>query len=98
MCCRIVTAGHVHFDVAETALRQMGLEGGKRVGRFHVGHQSHVDLRDGAMRQDRFATGAGITADQALQCLLSAAIRSRSFACSHGRSLIQCCTVNCFFA
>ena len=23
---------------------------------------------------------------------------SRSFACSHGRSLIQCWTVNCFFA
>ena len=71
---RIVPAGHVHFDVAEAALRQMGLQRGKRVRRFHVGHESHVDFRDGAMRQNRFAAGAGVAADRVLRCLLSAAI------------------------
>ena len=36
----------------------------QRVGRFHVWHKAHVDLRDRAMRQNCFAAGSGIAADQ----------------------------------
>ena len=36
----------------------------ERIGSFHVGHEAHIDLGDSAMRQDRFAAGAGVTADQ----------------------------------
>ena len=61
---RIVTAGHIHFDVAETALRQMRLQRSESVGGFHVGHETHVDLRNSAMRQDCFATRACVAADE----------------------------------
>src|SRR5439155_1007461 len=61
---RVVAAGHVHFDIAEAALRQMRLQRRERVGRFHVWHKAHVDLRDRAMRQNCFAAGSGIAADQ----------------------------------
>src|SRR4029453_3888434 len=51
-------------DVAEAALRQVGLQRGKRVRRFHIGHETHVDLGDSAMRQNRFAAWTGVAADE----------------------------------
>jgi hypothetical protein len=42
----------------------MGLQRGKRVCRFHIGHESHIDFRDGAMRQNRFSAGARIAAHE----------------------------------
>ena len=44
----------------------MGLQRGKRVCRFHIGHKTHVDFRDGAMRQNRFPAGAGVATDESL--------------------------------
>src|SRR5439155_11537575 len=66
-CARgIVTARHVHFDVAEPALGQMRFQRRERVGGFHVWHEPHVDLRYRAMRQNGFAARTCVTANQTL--------------------------------
>ena len=60
----IVPAGHVYFDIAKAALRQMRLQRRERVRRFHIGNESHVDFRDGSMWQNRFAARASVATDQ----------------------------------
>src|SRR5690242_6549153 len=46
----IVSAAHVHLDVAKAVLREVLLQQLERTERRHVGYEAHVDLRDGAMR------------------------------------------------
>src|SRR5262249_18624745 len=40
----------------------MRLQRGKRVRRFHIGHETHIDFGDSTVWQNRFAAGAGVTA------------------------------------
>ena len=44
---------------------------------LHVRYETHVDFRHGAMRQNRFAPGAGVTADQAFN--VHRGLRFKSF-------------------
>src|SRR5689334_957923 len=61
----IITAGHVHFDVAKAVLRQMGFERSQRVRGGHVRHQPHIYLGNSAMRENGLSAGAGVAAHQA---------------------------------
>src|SRR4029077_18519903 len=61
----VVSARHVHLDVAETMLGQMSLERGESFGGFHVGNEPHIDFGDSAVGKNGFAPGSGIAADQA---------------------------------
>ena len=62
---RVVASGHVHFDVAEAAFREVSLQGGESFVSFHVRHQAQIQFGDGAVRKNRFAARAGVAADQA---------------------------------
>ena len=42
----------------------MGLQCREGVRRFHVGNETHIDLCNSAMRQDRFSARACVTADE----------------------------------
>src|SRR5204862_5796436 len=61
----VVAAARIHFDVAETALREMRLEAGDRPVVGHVGYEPKIELRDGTMRHDGLAARAGISSDEA---------------------------------
>src|SRR5262249_60930842 len=62
----IVAAGHVDFDVAETAFCQVSLQ---RFGGFfglHVRDKTKIHFCDGAPGENRFSTLAGVAGDQTL--------------------------------
>ena len=93
----IVAAAHVDFDVAEAVLREMVLEQLQRAGGRHVGHEAHVDLGDGAMRQNGLAAGAGVSSDQAFDVDGGLAIRAAPARPASLSSWTQCSTPSCFF-
>src|SRR5947209_1010930 len=75
----------------------MSLQRGERVRRFHIGYESHVDLRDGAMRQNRFAAGARITAHESFY--VYSRLRFEPFVCLLPRQIIDpMLHTDCFFA
>ena len=47
-------------------LARCALSAASALGRRHVGHEAQVELRHGAVRQDRLAAGPGVAADQPL--------------------------------
>src|SRR5439155_17396440 len=52
--------------VAKAALREVRLQLRDRGVELHVGHETKVELRDGAMRLDRLTAGPGVARDEAL--------------------------------
>src|SRR6266576_3357699 len=62
----IVPARHVDLDIAEAALGEMRLQRRQRVGGRHVRDEPQIELRGGAMWQNRLPAGAGVAADQTL--------------------------------
>src|SRR5438477_832485 len=63
--CWVVAATRIHLDVAETALREVGLERGNRAVVGHVRYEPQVELRDRAVRHDGLAARAGVARDKA---------------------------------
>ena len=63
---RIVAAGHVYFDIAESVLRKMSFQRGESFIGFHVRHETQIELGNGAMRKNRLPAWAGVAADQPL--------------------------------
>src|SRR5438034_10901936 len=61
---RIVAAGHVYFDIAESVLRKMSFQRGASFIGFHVRHETQSELGNGAMRKNRLPAAAGVAADQ----------------------------------
>jgi hypothetical protein len=64
--CRIVPTTHIDLDIAEAVFGKMILQKRECTGRRHVRHQPHVNLRDGAMRQNGLTPGTCVSTDQAL--------------------------------
>src|SRR5437763_1689767 len=60
----IVAAAHVHLDVTEAVLREVLLQELERAFRRHVGNEAHVDLRDGAMWENRLSARTRVAADE----------------------------------
>src|SRR5438270_5898717 len=61
---RIVAAGHVYFDIAESVLRKMSFQRGESFVGFHIRHETQIELGNGAMRKNRLAARAGVAAKQ----------------------------------
>ena len=61
---RVVSAGDVHFDIAEAMLGEMRFERGRRFRSFHIGHKAQIHFRNGASGQNGFPAGAGVTGDE----------------------------------
>src|SRR2546428_3279940 len=61
---RIVAAGHVYFDIAESVLRRMSFQRGESFVGFHIRHETQIELGNGAMRKTRLAARAGVAANQ----------------------------------
>src|SRR5947209_13850648 len=53
---RVVSTGHVHFDVLEAAFRQVRLEGGECLGRGPIGDESNGEFRDSPGRENWIVT------------------------------------------
>src|SRR5207302_9982565 len=64
-CCARVSSARLHLEVAETALREGGLERGKRAVVSHVRYEPQVELRDGAVRHDGLPARTGVARDKA---------------------------------
>src|SRR5437660_10198365 len=62
----VVSARHVHLDVAETMLGQMSLECGESFGGFHVGNEPHIDFRDRAGGQNGLSGWTRVAAAEAV--------------------------------
>src|SRR5215467_7127670 len=60
----VVTAGDVDFEVAKTALREMGLQSFGSFRRFHVGDEAQIHFCHCAAWQNRFAAGTGVACDE----------------------------------
>ena len=63
---RVVAARDIDLDILEATLVEMRAQLGDAVVPGHVRYEPHVDLGDGAARQDGLAAGAGIARDQPL--------------------------------
>src|SRR5581483_8523516 len=61
---RIVAAGHVHLDIAESMLGQMRFECRECLAGLHVWHQPEVYLSYRPVRKDGLAADAGVTPNQ----------------------------------
>src|SRR5207245_9743092 len=59
---RIVAAGHVYFDIAESVLRKMRFERGESFIGFHVRHETQIVLGIVPMRKNRLTGCAGVVA------------------------------------
>src|SRR5258705_13857751 len=57
---RVVATRHVYLDVAKAAFGQVRLECGQSFVGFHVRNQTQIELGDGTMRQNSFATRPGV--------------------------------------
>src|SRR5262245_1450263 len=61
---RIVSTGHVHFYVPETAFCQMSFESRQRLCGSHIGDESQIELRHRFVWKYGLAAGSGIPTDQ----------------------------------
>src|SRR5437763_17196802 len=56
---RIVAAGHVYFDIAESVLRKMSFQRGESFIGFNVRQERHIEPGIAALRQQRLPRWAG---------------------------------------
>ena len=77
----IVAAAHVHVDVCEAMLGEMGFEGRQRFRGGHVGHEAHIDFGDGFAGEDGFAARSGVAADQPSIFTVGREVSSSSASC-----------------
>src|SRR5438128_12659105 len=65
---RIVAAGHVYFDIAESVLRKMSFRRGESVISFPVRHETQIEFDNSAVRKHRLAARPRVARDQAFDC------------------------------